>query len=159
MNGRGDHTNASSFELALVFDGRREVRGKEEGVVAASGSLDESIDNRAVRREPELVRVSIVPIGDDQASASTEKNAEIGIGVDEPLASKSGVGDEGLAGAIAGLEMLGAGFERQDRNTQGEPPAGASETSLAHGGVKRCDLRGRGGPVGGQSDRGSVFAR
>jgi hypothetical protein len=45
------------------------------------------------------------------------------------------------------LEMFGVGFERQDGDTQGEPPAGASETSLAHGGVKRCDLRGRGAPV------------
>ena len=83
--------------------------------------------------------MSIVPIGDDKTRSSAENNAEIGIGVEEPFAGKSGIGDAGLAGAIAGLEVLGARFERQNLDTKGKPEESGPEARL----TGECGVRHR----------------
>jgi hypothetical protein len=130
MNGRGNHTHAGRFEITKVVGGGRDICSPKEGVVAASGTLDESIDGSADRGTPEQVGLVIVPIGNDKTRSSTENNAEIGVGVEDPLASKSGIGDAGLARAIAGLEVLGARFERQNLDSKGKPKESGPEASL-----------------------------
>ena len=112
---------------------------KEESVVAASGTFDESIDGSSHRGAPEQEGLSIVPVGDDKTGGSTENNAEIGIGVEEPPAGKSGIGNAGLVGAIAGLEVLGARFERQKLDSKRKPEESGSEARLAG----KCGVRHR----------------
>jgi hypothetical protein len=125
VNGRGDRADATGFELAIVSDGGGEVLSKEEEVIAARGSLGEGVHGSAERGEPEMVGLSIVPVGDSEAHDPAQDNAEVSIGIEEPSASKGGVGNAGQSWAIAGLEMLGAGFERHDWDSKGQPPAGA----------------------------------
>ena len=106
---------------------------KEEGVVAASGTLGEGVDGSADRETPEQIRLGIIPIGDDKTGGSSENNTEIGIGVEKPLECKSGIRNAGFAGTVAGLEVLGARFEGQNLDTKRKPEESGSEASLASG--------------------------
>lgn len=112
---------------------------KEEGVVAASSALDERIDGSAHRGTPKAIRLSIIPIDDDKSWGSAENNTEIGIGVEKPFAGKSRIGNAGLAGAKAELEVLGARFERQNLDAKGKPEESSSEAGLAG----KCGVRHR----------------
>jgi hypothetical protein len=118
----------------MVVGSGREICSQKEGVVAARGTLDESIDGSSDRGTPEEIRLGIIPIGNDKMGGSAENNAEIGVGVEEPPVSKSGIGDAGPAGAISGLEVLGARFERQNLDAKGKPVEGSPEASLANRG-------------------------
>ena len=131
MKGRGNHINAGGFELAMVIGSGRDVWTKKESVVTASGTLDEGIDGSTERGTPEMIGLLIVPIGDEQTRDSTEEHTEIGIGVKKPFAGKSGIGNAGLARAVAGLEVLGARFEGQNLDSKGKPEEGGCEASLA----------------------------
>ena len=71
----------------------------------------------------------IIPISNDQGGGATEDNTEVGIGVEKPLTGKSTIDDTGLVGAVAGLKMLGTGFEGQDGDAEGQSPTSALETS------------------------------
>jgi hypothetical protein len=91
------------------------------------------MDGSAERGTPKMVGLLIVPIGDEQAGGFAEKDAEIGIGIEKPFAGQSGIGDAGLARAVAGLEVLGARFEGQNLDSKGKPEESGSEASLASG--------------------------
>ena len=106
---------------------------KEESVVAASGTFGEGVGGSAERGTPEQVGLLIVPIDDEQTGGSAENNAEVGIGVEKPFAGKRWVGNAGFAGAISGLEVLGARFERQNLDSKRKPEESRCEASLARG--------------------------
>ncbi len=76
----------------------------------------------------------IIPIADDETGMTTQDDAEIGIGVEKPAARAIAIGDGGLTRAKAGLEVLGAGFERQDSGAQDQPPTSADESGAAQKG-------------------------
>ena len=89
-----------------------------------------------------MVGLGIIPIGDEQTGGSAEENSEVGIGVEEPLASKSGIGNVGLARTIAGLEVLGARFEGKNRDSKRKPVECGPEARLAkrrNGGARHRD--------------------
>ena len=74
--------------------------------------------------------MDVVPVGDEETGGSAENNAEVGVGVEEPAASKSGIGNRDLAGSIAGLEVLGARFERQNLDSKRKPEESGAEAAL-----------------------------
>ena len=118
VNGRGDHTDAGSYDLAILVGSGRQVRSKEKGVIATSSLFGEGNCGCTNRGSPKVVGLGIVPIDDEQACSSAEENSEVSVCVEEPLASKSGIGNVGLVRAIAGLDVLGARLER-DAETLG----------------------------------------
>ena len=122
--------------------GRREGLTKKESVETASSTLGEGIDDSSHGGTPEEIRLGIIPVGDEEIGGSAENNAEVGIGVEEPLVGKSRVGDAGLARAIAGLEVLGARFEGENLDSKGKPEESRPEASLARGGGTRHGYHG-----------------
>ena len=137
VNRGSDHTSAVRLELARAVGSRRKPRGEEEDVIAPGGALGERLDGRAARRPPIPVSGGIVPIGDDQAGRAAQHDTEIGIRVEEPAAGDVPVGDASSMRAETGLEVFGARLERQYRDAQGQPPAGARETRLAQASRRR----------------------
>ena len=133
MDRGSDGADATGFELAALSGGGGEAVSEEKEVHAARGALGESGNGGAVGGAPAEVRGLVVPIGDDQAGGRTEEDGEIGVGSEEPLAGEGNVGDAGLVQAVARLEVLGAGLERQERDAKGEPPACAAEAGQAFG--------------------------
>jgi hypothetical protein len=143
MNGRGNGTGARGLELAAGLSSRgQQFVGEEKGVKTARSLLDESLDRHAKGGAPGLVGRGVVPIGDEEAGGAADEaskeeaskeDAEVSVGIEEPLAGEGSVGDVGLARAKAGLKMLGARFERQEMDALLKPPASAGETGQARG--------------------------
>jgi hypothetical protein len=132
VNGRRNGTGTGGLELATALCcGGEPFIAEEESVKATRGILDESLDRGAESGAPGLVGGGIVPVGDDETRLAAQNDAEVGVGVEEPLAGDCWVRDAGLARAKAGLEMLGAGFERQEMDALAEPPASADEEGQA----------------------------
>ncbi len=117
----------------MVVVSGRQVVSKEESVEAASGTLDEGIDGSSHRGTPEQEGLGIIPIGNDKTKSSAENNADVCVGIEEPATSKSGIGNAGLARAVARLEVLGARFERQNLDAKRKPEESGSEAGLAGG--------------------------
>gem|GEM_PF-3923726 len=130
-----DGARAAGFELTALSGGGAQRGREEKEMHAARGALGEGGNCSAEAGAPAEVRALIVPIGDDQTGRIAKKDAKIGVGVEEPLAGVSNVGDVGFVRAKAGLEVLGAGLERQERDAEAKPPAGAAETGQAESSV------------------------
>jgi hypothetical protein len=126
---RSNGTGAGGLEFAAPRVCRRKMAGEEEKVEAAWSALSEGGKPSATRSAPVVVGGFVIPIGDDQAGRAAEKNGEIGVGVEEPLAGAGRVSDAGLVRTKAGLEMLGARLEWEKGDAQAKPAAGAAEAS------------------------------
>ena len=133
MARRGNGTGAGGLELAALRRRGTEAAGEEEKVEASWGALGEGGNPSARRSAPVMVGWFVIPIGDDQAGRAAEKDGEIGVGVEEPLAGAGRVSDAGLVRAKARLEMLGARLEGEKRDAKTKPPTGSAETGQAQG--------------------------
>lgn len=126
MQGRENGTGAGGFEFAAGLSSRGQMFvGEEKGVKAARGLLNESLDGGAASGAPGFVGRGVVPVGDEEIRRAAKEDAEIGVGIEKPLACERGVRDTCLVGPKAGLEMLGAVFERENVDAKREPPTGA----------------------------------
>ncbi len=99
----------------------------------AWGALGEGRNRNAEGGAPALVREIVVPVCNDQTGWIAEEDAEIGVGVEKPVAGAGDARDARLVRAKAGLQVLGAGLERQEQDAEAEPPTGAAEAGQTQG--------------------------
>jgi len=133
MDRGSDRAGPPGLELTAIPSGGAERGGEEEKVYPARGAFGQSRNRSAEAGAPAVVSEMVVPVRNDQAGRVAEENAEIGVGVEEPLAGAGGVRDMGLVRTKARLEMLGVGLEGQEQDAEAEPPTGAAEAGQAQG--------------------------
>jgi hypothetical protein len=119
MDGGGDGTDAGGFEFAAILHcGRQWFVCDEKQVIAAWGLLDEGTHSSAEGGAPGAEGGFIVPIGDEETCQVAEEDTEVGVGIEEPLASDCRVRDAGPMRAKAGLEVLGARLEGNEMDAE-----------------------------------------